>query len=133
MESLILTGLVFLSIFTPTPVQSTTTPLVAIEQPPPLATSPTITFSTIKQRIHYYANLYGVSEITMNIAVKCESRYNPKANGDGGHSHGLVQIYAPAHPNITHTQMHDIDFSLDFLAKNLKEGHKNMWTCLRNN
>ena len=87
----------------------------------------------ITQRIKHYAELYGVSEMTMNIAIKCESSYNPNAHGDGGLSHGLVQIYAPAHPSITHEQMHDVEFSLDFLAKNLKEGRGRMWTCLHNN
>lgn len=88
---------------------------------------------TIKARIHYYADLYGVSEVTMNIAIKCESNYNPNAVGDNGNSFGLSQIYLPAHPTVTKEQALDVEFALDFMAKNLKEGRHRMWTCLRNN
>ena len=105
-----------------------------IALPPP--TSPkvdTSSISYIKSRIHNYATLYNVSEITMLNVIHCESNFNPQANGDNNTSHGLVQIHLSAHPDITHTEAHDVDFSLNFLAENLKEGHGNMWACFRQN
>jgi hypothetical protein len=85
----------------------------------------------VKLRIQHFADLYGVSSATMRAVIKCESGFNPTANGDHGTSHGLVQIHKVpgVHEDITHAQAHDIDFSLDFLAKNLKEGNGKMWTC----
>lgn len=67
----------------------------------------------------------------MDWVVKCESNYNPNAWGDGGYSRGLVQIHYPAHPTISDEQALNIEFALDFLARNLKEGKGNMWTCWR--
>jgi soluble lytic murein transglycosylase-like protein len=85
----------------------------------------------IKERVDYYAELYGVSKEVMHHIVKCESSYNPNALGDYGHSRGLVQIHSPSHPHLSYEQAYDIEFSLDFLAKNLSEGKGRMWTCYR--
>lgn len=83
----------------------------------------------IKQRISHYAEVYGVSEITMNHIVKCESNYVPNIWGDYGNSRGLVQIHYPSNPTISDEQAMDIEFALDFLARNLKNGKGSMWTC----
>ena len=111
-------------------------PVYAKELPPPpqiIAQVDTSSHEWIKGRISYCASLYRVSEITMNIAVKCESQFHPNAVGDNGKSFGLVQIYLPAHPQISKEEAMDVDFALDFLAKNLKAGRSGMWTCLKNN
>lgn len=115
--------------FVPTTYTAPNIPLEA----PTMPVEQSLDESGIKSRIHYYAEKYNVSEITMNIAIKCESNYNPNAVGDNGNSFGLVQIYLPAHPNITKEQALDVEFALDFMAKNLKEGRHRMWTCLHNN
>lgn len=51
--------------------------------------------------------------------------------GDREQSFGLVQIHLPAHPTITKEQAYDPEFSVDFLARHLKNGDGNMWTCYR--
>ena len=85
----------------------------------------------IDQRIKYYADLYGVSEITMNHIVKCESGFNPNAinSTPREYSVGLSQINLMAHAHITESEAKDVDFALDFLASNLKAGNGKIWTC----
>lgn len=61
--------------------------------------------------------------------IKCESGGNTNAVGDGGHSRGLVQIYQPAHPDITPTQAFDPEFAVSFMAKEWSEGNQWKWTC----
>jgi hypothetical protein len=130
METILVTGAFLLAAFGRTAQAQELPP----EPPRPLIQLVVSTSSPewIKLRIQHFADLYSVSSATMRAIVSCESDYNPKANGDHNTSHGLVQIHAPSHPNITHTQAHDIDFSLDYLAKNLKAGEGHMWTCYRN-
>lgn len=114
-----------------TVVQFTEIPVVhAQEIVPEIATT---TPEIIKERIKFYADLYKVSEEVMDTIIRCESYYDPKAIGDDGDSIGLVQINKPSHPEITDEQAFDHEFSLDFLAKNLKEGRGKMWTCFKLN
>ena len=112
---------------------STTTSVVAPEPPQEIVEvqQPVSSKDLVKQRIEHYASFYNVSPITMNIVVDCESQYYSQAVGDNGTSFGLVQIHAPAHPNVTLEQAFDIEFALNFLAKNLKDGKGSMWTCWR--
>lgn len=93
------------------------------------------------------AQEYGVSAQTMLSVISCESKYMvdvqsnhrytesnvPKGYkvGDREQSFGLVQIHLPAHPNISKEQALDPEFSVEFLAKNLKQNRGNMWTCYR--
>jgi hypothetical protein len=47
-------------------------------------------------------------ELTTAVAAAIgESGGNTDAVGDGGHSHGLWQIYLPAHPQYSEAAMHD--------------------------
>lgn len=85
---------------------------------------------TIQDKIEHYASKYNVSAEVMNNVINCESGYNPNAVGDNGNSFGLSQIYLPAHPYVTQSQAIDIDFSLEFMAKNIKSNPR-MWTCYR--
>ena len=78
-----------------------------------------------------YANRYGVSFNTMSRVINCESSWDIEAVGDGGKSHGLVQIHNPSHPKITREQATDPEFAINFLAENLSNGKGNMWTCYR--
>lgn len=78
-----------------------------------------------------YAKKYGVSASWMWSIVFCESGGNRYAIGDSGRSFGLVQIFMPAHPNITKTQAFDPNFALNYIASNLAAGRASMWTCSR--
>lgn len=51
--------------------------------------------------------------------------------GDTEQSYGLVQIHLPAHPSIKKEDAINPEFAIDFLAKNLKAGKANMWTCAK--
>lgn len=48
-----------------------------------------------------------------------ESRYNDKAIGDGGKSHGLYQIHLGYHPDVTVNQAEDIRFATEWTLKRL--------------
>ena len=67
----------------------------------------------------------------MKKVIFCESSNNRYAVGDGGKSFGLSQIHSPSHPSVTKEQAFDIDYSINFMAKNISEGRGNMWTCYR--
>lgn len=86
---------------------------------------------TIDELIHDSSIKYGVSEAVMRNVIQCESSGNPNAVGDGGQSFGLVQIYLPAHPEVTRAEALDPEFAVEFLAQNLSEGRGRMWTCYR--
>lgn len=62
--------------------------------------------------------------------IDCESQWNPHAVSPT-HDHGLVQINAPSHSDITIAQMEDVDFSLNYMAEHWKAGHQNEWSCYR--
>lgn len=91
----------------------------------------------IKSRIAHYAERYGVSEFTMTKVIKCESEFDPNAEGDfstttGSYrSFGLAQINLPSHPNITISEAKNPEFALNFLASNLSLGNGRLWTCYK--
>lgn len=77
------------------------------------------------------ADHYKVSRSVVRAVIACESTWNIKAVGDGGHSHGLVQIHEPSHPEITREQAQNPWFAVDYLAKEISKGNGNQWTCFR--
>ena len=130
MNSLLFSGIFVLAILG----SSISSSVPATPTPPP--TSPVLATSTpewIKSRIKHYASYYDVSAITMENIVKCESGFNPKAINSTAleYSVGLVQINLRAHykNGITKEMALDPEFSLDFLARKLKEGSGGIWTC----
>ncbi len=67
------------------------------------------------------AQKYGIPpEILKAIAFK-ESRWNPNAVGDGGQSHGMMQIYSRAHPdyNVARGQQ-DPSYNIEYAAQMLR-------------
>ena len=78
--------------------------------------------------IRYWADRYSAPAEQMIAVIKCESKFNVNAVGDHGHSFGLVQIFLPAHPNITKKQALDPDFAVEYLASHWFSDH---WTCQR--
>ena len=111
------------------------TPEIPPEPPTIIAVEATSTPEWIKKRISHYAEYYGVSAITMEHVVNCESRFNPNAINSTAleYSVGLVQINLRAHfkNGITKEMALDPEFSLDFLARKLKEGQGRIWTCYK--
>ena len=95
----------------------------------------------IDGRITHYASHYGINEDFMRKIVVCENRdydpllqsYHKDPTGPNGreNSWGLVQIHLPSWKDITKEQATDVEFSLDFLAKKMSEGHSRLWTCAR--
>lgn len=63
--------------------------------------------------------------------VGCESNWDTLALGDNGHSHGLVQIFSPAHPDITVAEANSPYFSLHYMAEEWSKGDARRWTCWR--
>jgi soluble lytic murein transglycosylase-like protein len=63
--------------------------------------------------------------------INCESTWNPVAVGDGGKSHGLVQIHEGYHPDISREQAQDPRFAIDYLVSEVSEGNGRRWTCFR--
>lgn len=100
----------------------------------------------IKEKVTDYATKYKVPVSEMWRVIDCEnpsldpkmqSKYIYKKDrpsegvkaGEQERSFGLVQIHLPAHPSISYEEATDVDFSLEFLAKNLSEGNGKIWTC----
>lgn len=77
------------------------------------------------------AATYDVSATVMHKVISCESTYDYNAvnKTQKEYSVGLVQINRMAHPNITLEQAKDPIFATEFLAKNLKKGKGQMWSC----
>ena len=85
---------------------------------------------SIKRRTNEIAEEYGVSADIMHKVIKCESNYNRYALGDHGKSRGLVQIHSDYH-DVSDKDAYDSEYAITFLAKKLKEGKGNLWTCYR--
>jgi len=109
------------------PTTNAEAPIVPPEAPklPPkavLSVNELITASSIK---------YSVKRKIIADVIQCESTGKINAVGDGGRSFGLVQIFLPAHPEITKEQALDPVFAVDYLAKELSRGRGSAWTCWR--
>lgn len=84
-----------------------------------------------KELVTHFATTYNVSEKLMTSIIKCESNFDTDVVGDHGHSHGLVQIYLPAHPDISIQQANDPVFAVEYLADQLSKGNGRQWSCFR--
>lgn len=90
----------------------------------------------INEEIDSVAKKYGVSADTMKRVVQCESQYDidiqshhKRPDGSQEKSFGLVQIYLPAHTNVTYSEAIDPVFALNFLGKYLAQGQGKLWSC----
>lgn len=87
---------------------------------------------TIETLSREVATDYGLDPDLFSAVVKCESTYNPTAIGDGGNSHGLVQIYMPVWgKEVTLDQAYDPEFALNWMAQKWVLGEGNLWSCYR--
>lgn len=74
----------------------------------------------------------GIEPSLFKAVIGCESRWNPKAIGDNGLSHGLAQFHRPVRDwGITIEQAQDPEFALNLMAKAWKGGKQRKWTCFR--
>lgn len=87
---------------------------------------------SIPALISHYAAEYGISHTELYKTLWCESRFNPKAVGDGGNSHGIAQIYLKFHPDVSKAEAQDPHFAIEWTARKFKEGNARLWTCWRN-
>jgi hypothetical protein len=65
------------------------------------------------------------------ICPNGESNWDPSAIGDNGDSAGLVQINAPAHPEITREQALNPTFALNFIVDEFLSNNEWKWTCYK--
>lgn len=113
-----------------------------------LALFPTILFAGAKE-LHKLVQLkaaeYSVSAPLMEKMITCESKwdttiqskhlyqYNKKrlgiVKGTRERSFGLVQINIDWNPQVTEKQAKDPVFAVDYLAKKLKQGKGDEWSC----
>lgn len=97
---------------------------------------------SLVERVVVYAKQYGVDPLLMVKLIDCEtagtwkedvqSNYKYKKGALKGQrelSFGLAQIHLPDHKEITKAQAKDIDFALDFMAGNIKDGNIGIWSC----
>jgi hypothetical protein len=100
----------------------------------------------IDAKIDVIAAKTGVTASLMKTLVYNESRYNPKAKGDGHYvctamqttnygkitpSYGLAQISTCWHPEVSILQSTNEDFALNFMAHLLLKGECKQWTTCR--
>ena len=90
--------------------------------------------------ISMYAKEYEINGALMYKLIECESAgtFDPTIqsrhikDGIREDSWGLAQIFLPAHPEITKEQAQDMDYSLQFIARNFQEGNYWMWVnCMK--
>lgn len=78
------------------------------------------------------ADYYKVSRSVVRAVIACESTWDRYAVGDGGHSHGLVQIFMPVwEDEVTIEQAQNPYWAIDFLAKQISLGNGDLWTCYK--
>jgi len=79
---------------------------------------------TILQHVMETAKRYNVPAALLYGIIARESEFKTSAVGDNGNSFGLVQIYLPAHPDITKAQALDPLFAINWAARNLSQNYR---------
>lgn len=83
---------------------------------------------TLLQHVLDAARQYGVPPALLYGIIAHESGFNPRAIGDNGQSHGLVQIYQPAWPGISRTQATNPLFAINWAANHLRNNFAQLGT-----
>ncbi len=106
---------------------------------------PTPDTNDFQIKVATLAFIYGVDVEVMGTILDCEnpdhiadlqsemkySRDRPEwgvKKGDQELSYGVAQIHLPS-SHVTYEQAIDVDFSLRYLAKEIKNGHSYWWSC----
>lgn len=63
--------------------------------------------------------------------IQCESQFVPDQIGDRGESHGIAQIFAPAHLDISIEQANDPAWALNWMGQQWANDNYQIWTCWR--
>jgi len=61
--------------------------------------------------------------------ANCESKLDPNAVGDSGHSRGLYQIHNLYWKDITDEQAFDIEWSTKWTMDMVNSGYQHYWSC----
>ena len=107
---------------------------IALAEAPVVAKIAPTTCLTIQECVMYYGDKYNLSKEKKELMKKviwCESSNNRYAVGDGGKSFGLSQIHSPSHPHVTKAQAFDIDYAIDFMAREFSKNNQGIWSCTR--
>lgn len=127
---------------TPAESESSTAQLNQLPIQAPTTTPATATPSkpALKQAVDPKAELVAIGKAKglsdtkieqIKNVIKCESGWKPGAIGDRGRSIGLVQIYLPAHLEITKAQALNQTFAINFIVDEFKRGNQWKWTCYK--
>ena len=92
----------------------------------PALTVPIIVEFTLQEKADMIAKEFEISSSTLRNLVYSESKWNP--NADNGYDRGLVQISRFYHKDITDEMAFDVDYSLRYAAKKIKDDKAHEWT-----
>lgn len=81
--------------------------------------------------IEAYAVHYGTPAAPLINTLRCESGFDPHSIGDKGTSYGLAQIHLPAHADVSKQEAMNPFFSIDFAARNFRDGNAKIWSCFK--
>ena len=84
----------------------------------------------IEQVIRVKAREYNLNENKMLALANCESKFDPLAVGDNGHSKGLWQINDLYH-DVSDEVAFDPILSTDWAFQKIKNGQINLWSCAK--
>jgi len=90
-----------------------------------------VSSSTIREFLKNRAIKQGIDADVLLRVIERESRFDPEAIGDGGHSVGIWQIHLPNHPTITEECAKDVHCSTDYAMPLFKKCPW-LWTAWRN-
>ena len=95
----------------------------------------------VQALVDKYSKQYKVSGERMMRTLECENpAFDPylqsyvKADTYNGRelSFGVAQIHLPSHRELTIEQITDLDFAVEFMAKEFAKGNAKIWSCYRN-
>lgn len=88
--------------------------------------------TSVKEKIKDIANSHNFKWPDYLIRLAwCESRFDPNAVGDNGHSRGLFQIHNLYHPEVSDMCAFDIECATKWTMWRINSGYQHEWTCDR--
>ena len=67
----------------------------------------------------------------LRAVMRCESRFDPWAIGDGGHSRGLWQVHRAYNPSVTDEEAFGVRSSTRWAVQRILRGEGYKWSCFR--